>query len=378
MTGTLASCTMSTNPAIRCDISYVTERSGSNIRCRFAVSIAPVSGLSYFGYNLLASLTVNGKQVAADATMKEQSPSRWTSPLTVYFPSPTSWYTIGGITTQTSLTARFTARSSQTYGTGDTGNRTISIPAPKNPTAPNLSLSSTVIPHTSYVNLGLSGGNWGDGGAGKYLYQYRISGDWITFYSGNATKQAFYPQKYGGTYDSRFQLRVITQNGWGLQAVTNTVSVSCAGQPGSPSNFKVAPNPMRRTDTLTLSWSPPQSGAAAISKYEISVRYRLGSVWTGWYSIGQTSDTSLKTTPAQYTFFAPAAKGELQYQIIAVNGYGNRSAAAYASSAVRGGTAAVKIDGKWQEDCLAYLKIESVWKEADGIFIKAGSVWKSQ
>ena len=94
-----ATYTMSTDPAIKHTVSYQSYRSGTTIYYRFRVSIAPIYGSQYFGYNLLASLNLNGSAVATDFTLKSASPNRWTSAIVVYLPSSSGWYSVSGIKT---------------------------------------------------------------------------------------------------------------------------------------------------------------------------------------------------------------------------------------------------------------------------------------
>ena len=85
---------MSTTPVIKHTVSYETKRSGSTVYYRFKISTAPISGGSYFGYNLVCSVTLNGKSVATDAELKPASPSTWTSARVKYLPSSTGWYSV--------------------------------------------------------------------------------------------------------------------------------------------------------------------------------------------------------------------------------------------------------------------------------------------
>ena len=89
--------TMGTNPAIQYTISYETYRSGQNVYYRFRISIAPVTGASYFGYNLLCSINLNGSEVVSGYQLKATSPSRWSNAIVCYFPSSSGWYTVSNV-----------------------------------------------------------------------------------------------------------------------------------------------------------------------------------------------------------------------------------------------------------------------------------------
>ena len=93
-----ATYTMPTSPAIRFTVSAETKRSGSTVYYRFKISTAPITGASYFGYNLKCTATLAGKTVASGVTLKDASPSQWSSALVKYLPSSTGWYSVTGVT----------------------------------------------------------------------------------------------------------------------------------------------------------------------------------------------------------------------------------------------------------------------------------------
>ena len=155
-----ATYTMSTDPAIKHTVSYQSYRSGTTIYYRFRVSIAPIYGSQYFGYNLLASLNLNGSAVATDFTLKSASPNRWTSAIVVYLPSSSGWYSVSGIKTASTISASISFRSSQTHGTASSGNRTVNVPSAAAPKAPAVSLSTTTVLPSGTVRIGASGASW--------------------------------------------------------------------------------------------------------------------------------------------------------------------------------------------------------------------------
>ena len=54
---------MSTNPVIRHTVTYETYRDGTTEYYRFCVAVAPITGASYFGYNLRCDISLNGSTV---------------------------------------------------------------------------------------------------------------------------------------------------------------------------------------------------------------------------------------------------------------------------------------------------------------------------
>lgn len=215
---------MSTIPEISHTVAYETKRSGTTVYYRFKISTAPVSGASYFGYNLVCSITLNGKTVASNAELKPASPSTWTSTRVKYLPSSTGWYSVSGVTSAATLTAKITFASTQTSGSASSGNRTVNVPAGSAPTSPTLVLSASSASLDTAIKVGVSGGSWGDSGAGKFNYQYSTNNStWTTFYTGTAKSQSFLPSSYGGKAGSVFYFRVQTVNARGLSVYTKTL-----------------------------------------------------------------------------------------------------------------------------------------------------------
>lgn len=368
-----ATYTMSTDPAIKHTVSYQSYRSGTTIYCRFRVSIAPIYGSQYFGYNLLASLNLNGSAVATDFTLKSASPNRWTSAIVVYLPSSSGWYSVSGIKTASTISASISFRSSQTHGTASSGNRTVNVPSAAAPKAPAVSLSTTTVLPSGTVRIGASGASWGDGGAGSYTYQYNTGSGWKTFYSGSSAQTIdFSPQKYGGTYGTKFRIRAQITNGWGQQATGSEVSFSCVSKTGTPGNFTASPSPMKRRDTLLLAWTAPSAGSGSITGYKLAVQYNGGS----WLDLGEMENTSFSTRPLNYSGFKLRSGGVLRYKLTATNSYGVQSDAAYISVAIQGGSFFYKHGGTWDDSGTMYIRMNGAWREADDILIKTGGQWR--
>ncbi len=234
---------MSTIPEIRHTVAYETKRSGTTVYYRFKISTAPVSGASYFGYNLVCSITLNGKTVASNAELKPASPSTWTSARVKYLPSSTGWYSVTGVTSAATLPAKITFASTQTSGSASSGNRTVNVLAGSAPTSPAIVLSDTAVLPATVVKVGVTGGSWGDSGAGKFNYQYSTNNStWTTFYTGTAKSQSFLPSSYGGKAGSVFYFRVQTVNARGLSVYTKTVSLRIISPPVETGKARVKVN----------------------------------------------------------------------------------------------------------------------------------------
>lgn len=66
-------------PKIGVSVGYDSRRSGSVMQYRIYVTVAPLTGASYFGYPIYLSVTVDGGSVCSGQTLKAASPSRWSS-----------------------------------------------------------------------------------------------------------------------------------------------------------------------------------------------------------------------------------------------------------------------------------------------------------
>ena len=135
---------------------------------------------------------------------------------------------------------------------------------------------------------------------------------------------------------------------------------------------------MRRTDSLTLSWSKPAAGSGSIVSYTVQARYSDKETSDGWTTIGTTTNTELKTTPSEYGFVAIKPRGVLEYRVNAKNSYGVNSDYAAANVSIRGGTVSLKSEGQWQPDCQMYIKVGGIWKEADDLYVKVNGSWRQQ
>lgn len=231
---------MSTTPTIKHTVTYETKRSGTTAYYRFKISTAPLESGGYFGFNIVCKVTLNGKVVATGATLKNASPSSWTSSLVKYLPSSTGWYSVTGVTSAASLSAKIDFSSEQTSGSASSGSRTVSVPAGSPPTAPTLVLSETSVLPDTIVKVGVTGGAWGDSGAGKFTYQYSTDKNkWTAFYTGTAKSANFKPSSYGGKTGSVFYFRVQITNARELSAFTKTLSLTVRAPTSSGAKMRV-------------------------------------------------------------------------------------------------------------------------------------------
>lgn len=371
---TLDTYWLGSNPNISFTVTYDTYRSGMDVFYRFKITTNTISGASYFGYDLKFNFFLNGTQLLSDNTIKGSEPSRWTTPYVVNFPANNSYYKVANVGNAKTIPVDFKFFSNSGNSVSRRGN--VQVIAPSTPVAPDISVNSSLILHTDRAIINLSGGSWGDGGTGTYYYQYNSGSGWKTFTFGLAKQVAFVPAAYGGTCGSQFQFRALASNSVG-SATTKTVTVSCAKKPTAPSSFHITPNPMRRTQPLSLTWGASSAQDGTLSGYEISVRYHNGSSWSGWDVLAAAvQGTSYTTTPSDYSFFTMRPRGQLEYRVRAQNSYGLYSDFSTFSVIIKGGLAYLKVNDVWKPDCQVYIKVGGVWKESDELFVKTANSYK--
>lgn len=370
---------MPTDPVVRHTVSYETKRSGTTISYRFRVSVAPINGASWFGYNLYCSIVLNAQTVLSGGSLKDNLPDQWGSPIVKYFPSSTGWYTVSVGSDRTTLPAYLSFGSNSGNST-NTGEKTVSVPAASPPTPPNIYLSASTILPTDRVTLGVRGGSGGDAGLKGYHYWYRIKGkSWQTITFGPSSTISFSPADFGATYGTVGEVCAATISNYNVESADSEyITLTCASKPGTPTNFAISPSPMRRNDTITLSWTAPSAGSGSISGYIVNVRYHDGSGWSDWILNDSTTSPPFTTTPSRYKDFEVAPRGRLQYSVKAQNSYGLQSPEATAEVLIKGGLAAIKVGGAWKNDGQAFVKVNDAWKEADAVYIKTNGTWKEQ
>ena len=86
----------SASPNITLNFSYDKRRSGADMQYRATITVSAVSGASYFGYPIYLGLSIGGS-LRESVTLKDASPSQWTSAITY----TSSWYTVSNKTTGT-------------------------------------------------------------------------------------------------------------------------------------------------------------------------------------------------------------------------------------------------------------------------------------
>lgn len=81
------------SPKIPLTFYYDYQRSGSDMQYRIKIAVGGVSGQSYFGYPIYATLSLDGTTVVSGHTIKSASPSQWSSGAYDY---ETGWFTVSG------------------------------------------------------------------------------------------------------------------------------------------------------------------------------------------------------------------------------------------------------------------------------------------
>lgn len=372
--------TLPTDPAIKFTASVETKRSGSTVYYRLKISTAPIIGYSYFGYNLKCTLNLAGKTVANGISIKDASPSQWSSVLVKYLPSSTGWYSVTGITSATTVSASMKFYSSQISASVSSGNRTLAVPAGTAPSNVKATLSSSSGLSTRTLTISASC-SWGDSGAGKYTYQHSSDNmSWKIISTTTAKSVSFTPSSNGYSNSNSIYFRVRATNSRGLTTSSTGVKYICASAPAVPKNLKLLSASGKRIDPITITWS------GTTSYYEVRVRYSSdgGKSWTSWAKLDPTTAQSKTTTPSNYTAFTVYdAAGILQYAVRAKNSYGlysdwSSSAAYSVVPSVTTDNLRLKVSGDWKTSKAVYIKINGEWHKAKKIFIKANGAWKTK
>lgn len=126
------------SPNITGSIAYDYRRNGSDMQYKVKITINSVSGASYFGYPIYASIRLDGTAKVSGHQIKAASPSQWSSAL-VY---ETGWLTVSGKSSgNTSLSVNIYS------GSGESRDYTYSyslyvVPAASTMTVPAITLGS--------------------------------------------------------------------------------------------------------------------------------------------------------------------------------------------------------------------------------------------
>lgn len=133
----------SNDPKITFDFSYEKKREGSTQYYKVTVSCDPVTGASYFGYPIYLEIKLAGTK-AASKTLKNVSPSQWSSALTY----TTGWLSVSNKTTGT------TALSIHLYsGSGSDRNATYNYSLPIDPAVSKITATDANIESTSTISI---------------------------------------------------------------------------------------------------------------------------------------------------------------------------------------------------------------------------------
>lgn len=110
----------SVSPTITAVFAYEKKRVGADMQYRVQITINPVSGIRYFGYPIYAQVSLDGL-LKDNSTLKNASPSQWTSAITYTTP----WLTAASKTTGTTT---LLIKLYSGMGSDRTGSYTYSLP----------------------------------------------------------------------------------------------------------------------------------------------------------------------------------------------------------------------------------------------------------
>lgn len=376
-----ATYTMPTTPAIKFTVTAESKRSGTTVYYRIKISTAPITGASYFGYNLKCNLSIGGYKFANGSDLKDASPSQWSSARVKYLPSSTGWYSVPGITSAETVPASIKFYSSQVSESISSGNRTLAVPAGTSPSGVKATLSSTTGLSTQAVTIIASVSSWGDSGAGKYTFQRSSdNSSWTTISETTAKSISFTPSSAGYFAGSVLYFRVRATNARGLITNSSSVKYTCVSAPSVPTNLKLTPTTGKRSDTITITW------LGTTLYYEVRVRYSSdgGKSWTSWSNLDPTKAQTKTTTPSNYSAFTVYdSSGILQYAVRAKNSYELYSAWTNSVTytvvpSVTTDNLKIKVSGTWRTAKAVFVKVNGEWHKAKKVFVKKDGTWKTK
>ena len=97
-------------PKIGVSFGYDSRRSGGDMQYRIYVTVAPLTGASYFGYPIYLTVYVDGDCVDSGYTLKQASPSRWSGSIEY----DSGWVTAAGAVGSAPLSIRLYSGSGST------------------------------------------------------------------------------------------------------------------------------------------------------------------------------------------------------------------------------------------------------------------------
>ena len=131
-------------PSMYFDFSYEKKRDGATQYYAITVSCRPLTGSSYFGYPIYIQISLDGAQKTS-YTLKNASPSRWSSAIT----NTTGWLAVSNKTSGT------TALSIRAYSSTDTsyGEKTFSYTLEIDPAASKISCTTANIESNPTISI---------------------------------------------------------------------------------------------------------------------------------------------------------------------------------------------------------------------------------
>ena len=229
-----------TSPTIYFDAYYEYQRDGADMLYRVKVSINTVTGSRYFGYPIYVSVSAEGSE-RASATMKNASPSQWSSNIEW----TSDWFRISGKTTGT------TSMSINLYsGMGSSRNYTYYYNLYVAPAYPNI--TSFTVSKVSETSV-------------KLAYSVDSTCDSVKYSKNNGSTWLNYPTNgvvtgltAGTSYDFKIKVRRADSQLWS-ESSKYTQSPYDYPKPTSINNFTIGnsptievSNPLGRTYTLDL------------------------------------------------------------------------------------------------------------------------------
>lgn len=177
---TIATVNWGTGPKIPITFYYDYRRNGSDMQYRIKVVVGAITGSSYFGYPIYATISLDGVAKVSGYTLKNASPSQWSSAITY----ESAWLTVSNKTTgTTALAVRMYSGSGSSRDTTYNYSLTVSPAA----TTPTLSASSVALGSSVTINTPRASSSF------AHTLKYKFGSSTGTIATGVATYRSWTP-----------------------------------------------------------------------------------------------------------------------------------------------------------------------------------------
>lgn len=263
-------------PNMKVSASYDYRRSGADMQYKITVSIAPVTGASYFGYSIQWYTNVNGSGYVSQGTLKNASPSQWSSAIT----ATTDWITVSNKTSgSTSFALKVT--SSGSTGSGRAAGEYTGYNLYVSPAASTMTVTSgTYIGNSWSFNISRNDSTfkhkitWSCGGSSGYILGNSSTMSTSTSTTWTPSVSTFGPILIDSTSKGiTFYLYTYDSSGNSIGSKSYSATIYVPSYTPSASNFTVS---VYNDNTIVNSWGVALQGYSKYN-YSFTPSYNYGA-----------------------------------------------------------------------------------------------------